>query len=129
VLLSHHNTSTSARVGVRPLTRNEIKKDINLIESYYDSDDSDVSVSSSEAISSTYPVKPRNFPKIPKIDDLLLQSKVVSPSTIDIGAGMSLDDAMEFLKAVETARTDVYEGEKERENLEIRYQVCKIPSL
>lgn len=109
--------------GVRPLTRNEIKKDIGLIESYYDSDDSDVSVSSSEAITSSYPVKPRNFAKLPKRDDLLLQSRVIPHSHIDVGAGMSMEDAMEFMKAVETARSDVYEGERERENLEIRYQV------
>lgn len=51
-----------------------------------------------------------------------MESKVPH-SRIDIGAGMSMDDAIEFMKAVETARPDVYEGEKERENLEIRYQV------
>ena len=110
-------------LGVRPLTRNEIKKDIGLIESYYDSDDSDCSVSSSEAITSSYPVKPRNYAKLPKRDDILLQSRKVPHSNIDVGAGMSMDDAMDFMKAVETARVDVYEGEKERENLEIRYQV------
>jgi hypothetical protein len=108
---------------VRPLTRNEIKKDLNLIESYYDSDDSDTSVSSSEAITSSYPVKPRNFAKLAKRDEHLLQAKVVPHSHIDVGAGVSMDDAIEFMKAVEAARSDIYEAEKERENLEIRYQV------
>ena len=80
-------------------------------------------MSSSEAVSSTYPVKPRNYTKLPKKDELLLQSKIVPHSHIDIGAGMSMNDAVEFMKAVEMARSDVFEGEKERENLEIRYQV------
>ena len=110
--------------GVRPLTRSEIKKDISLIESFYDSDDSDASVSSSEAISSSYPVKPRNYAKLPKKDDLLLQGTAVPQSRLDVGAGMSMEDALEFMKAVEIARPDVFEAERERENIEIRYQVC-----
>jgi len=114
--------------GVRPLTRNEIKRDINLIESYYDSD-SDCSVSSSEAISSSYPVKPRNYPKLPKRDEMLLQAKVVPHSHIDIGAGMSMDDSAEFMKAVEMARPDVFEAEKQREELEIRYQAMREMSI
>lgn len=110
--------------GVKPLTRNEIKRDISLIESFYDSDNSDASVSSSEAIPSTYPVKPRNFTKLQKRDDaLLLQARDVPHSHIHVGGGMSVDDTIEFMKAVETARPDIYAGEKERENLEIRYQV------
>ena len=110
-------------VGVRPLTRSEIKKDIGLIESFYDSDGSDVSVSSSEVVSSSYPVKPRNYAKLPKRDEMLLQSKAIPLSHIDIGDGMSMDDAMEFMKAVEVARPEVLEAERDRENYEIRYQV------
>lgn len=109
---------------MRPLSKNEIKKDINLIETRDDSD-SDCSVSSSEAIPSYYPVKPRNFARLPKKEEAILDAQSIEPSNIDIGGGMSMGDALEFMKAVETARNDVFEAEKEREILEIRYQAIR----
>lgn len=114
--------------GVRPLTRSEIKKDFGIIEANYDSDNSDVSVSSGEAISSSYPVKPRNFAKAPR-REIELQAMSIPQSHIDIGGGISMDDAIAFMKAVEVARPEIFEAERQRENLEIRYQAIREMSL
>lgn len=105
---------------MRPLSRNEIKKDISEIECYDRSDtESNSSVLSEDVLSSTYPVKPRRHTK-PKVEQRVKQ--VVTKEVGDIDQNI-VEETIEFLRIVENARPDVFEAEQEREELEIKYQV------
>jgi hypothetical protein len=91
------------------------------------------SVSSDEVLSSYYPVKPR---KTLKTSHSVDNSKMSSADgrgqsgsgsnvmeTEPINDDMAVEETLNFLTCVETNRRDIYEAEKTREILEIRYQV------
>lgn len=108
--------------GVKALSRNEIKKDLTEIE-YCDKSDSESvsSADSGDVISSSYPVKPRKHARIQR------DSRPSRPSK-DTESSQSKEDAreynaVEFLRVVESARPEIFEAEREREDLEIRFQV------
>lgn len=105
-------------IGVRALSRHEVKKDLYEIE-YFDKSDSDSSSSvlSEDIIASSYPVKPRRHPKA-RVE--LKPSGVVKDIESD---QINMEETIEFLRLVETVKPEIYEAEKEREILEIRYQV------
>ena len=111
---------------MKPLSRNEIKKDISDIEYNERSDtESNSSVLSEEILNSTYPVKPRRHTK-PKIEQRIKQ--IITKDIGDIDQNI-IEETVEFLRIVETARPDIFEAEKEREDIEIKYQVNLLPLL
>lgn len=122
---------SNSDTGVRPLSRSEIKKDLREMETFDQSDTEGSSVTSDEVVASFYPVKPR---KVLKISSTAVPSKAMEVSVEsdkaavngDDDAGfddMTMEETLDFLTCVETNRKDIYEAEKTRENLEIKYQV------
>ena len=111
------------------LTKNEIKRDIREIERYLDDDqESDSSVRSSEILNSTYPVKPRKTLKVPirlekYNEDLATGENDEDSNELD---DLSAEDILEFMKVIEESRRHVFEAEREKEKLEIKYQVNHI---
>ena len=106
-----------------PLTKNEVKRDIRDIERLMDDEtDSDGSVKSSDIMSSNYPVKPRKTLKTPLRSDKLNEDQGSNDEPADI-EDLSAEDVIDFMKIVESARRGVFEAERERERLEIKYQV------
>ena len=111
------------------MTKNEIKRDIREIERYLDDDqESDSSVKSSEILSSTYPVKPRKTLKVPirlekYNEDLTAGENGEDSNELD---DLSAEDILEFMKVIEESRRHVFEAEREKEKLEIKYQVNHI---
>jgi hypothetical protein len=111
------------------LTKNEIKRDIREIERYLDDDqESDSSVRSSEILNSTYPVKPRKTLKVPirlekYNEDLATGENDEESNELD---DLSAEDILEFMKVIEESRRHVFEAEREKEKLEIKYQVNHI---
>jgi hypothetical protein len=107
---------------VRALSRNEIKKDLYEIEYYDNKSDSEsvCSAASDDVLTSSYPVKPRRHPRVQR-------DRTVRPpkDTTDQDSN-SVESAIEFLRVVETARPEIFEAEKKREDLEIRYEVCQL---
>jgi hypothetical protein len=124
-------------LGVRPLSRIEIKKDLNDIDSSLQSDtESIVSVASDDVLNSTYPVKPRRYPRQKQLQHHQQQQQlaeqrskslmVQKESDIDPN---SIEETIDFLRVVEIAKPEIYEAEREREELEIKYHVREPPSL
>jgi hypothetical protein len=109
--------------GVRPLSRNEIKKDLYEIE-YFDKSDSEsvVSVQSDDVLPSSYPVKPRRHLRVQR-ENRAHRGGGAKDQDID---QTNVEDTIEFLRIVEAARPEIFDAEKEREDLEIRYQVAFI---
>ena len=111
------------------LTKNEIKRDIREIERYLDDDqESDSSVRSSEILNSTYPVKPRKTLKVPiRLEkyngDLATGENDEESNELD---DLSAEDILEFMKVIEESRRHIFEAEREKEKLEIKYQVNHI---
>lgn len=107
-------------LGVRPLSRNEIKKDLCEIECFDKSDsESVVSVQSDDVLPSSYPVKPRRHLRVQRERS---SQRAKDPKEQD-AEQTSVEDAIEFLRIVESARPEIFDAEREREDLEIRYQV------
>ena len=79
--------------------------------------DSESSVLSEECLPSVYPVKPRSVPKWNA-----QHTAVTRDSNRDFDDS-NIQDTYDFLKLVESVRSDVFEAERERENLELAYQV------
>ena len=119
---SHHLPSLCS-LGVRPLSRNEIKKDLNDIDTSALSDnESTMSVLSEDILNSSYPVKPRRFPKSKQNEISSQRNKNSLPKESDLDFN-NVEETIDFLRVVEAAKPDIFEAEKERENLEIQYQV------
>ena len=104
--------------GVRGLSRSEIKKDLHEIE-YFDKSDCESvsSAASDDVLPSSYPVKPRRHPRVHR-EHRPNRTPKYDPETDD-----TFDSALEFMRVVEAARPEIFDAEKEREELEIRYQV------
>jgi len=76
---------------------------------------------------SNYPVKPRKYLKPPtkqEREELFGND----PDGNDI-EDLSADDVIEFMKTIESARHGVFEAEREKERLEIKYQVQILHTL
>eukprot|EP01041_Mallomonas_annulata_P009070 gene9070-18792_t len=105
--------------GVEALSKQESKKDLKEIERNLQEDsDSEESIKSDDILPSTYPVKPRRTPKLAN-KPIKISSHIEDDN--EDGRDIGLDECLEFLKAVETNRHDIFEAEKEREKLEVQY--------
>jgi hypothetical protein len=86
-----------------------------------DDTDSDTSVRSCDVLVSNYPVKPRKYLKPPSKHE---RDEILGNDGDGSGIeDLSAEDVIEFLKTIETARRGVFEAEREKERLEIKYQV------
>ena len=89
-------------------------------QNYVADSESEDSVRSEEILESYYPVKPRRTQK-------LVQKHSKHSTTVDFDSYQENEtdqsNNMDFIRVVESCRRDVYEAEKSREKLEIRYQV------
>ncbi len=88
--------------------------------------DSDGSVNSDDVITSVYPVKPRRTLKsiLGKMDkNIPVANKFAMEDSDKIDGEPFYEETIEFFKIVETVRREVFEAERERERLEITYQV------
>jgi SOS-response transcriptional repressor LexA len=120
-------TSNTSSSGVRPLSRNEIKKDLNDIDfSALSDNESTISVLSEDILNSSYPVKPRRYPKSKQNETPPQRVKQSVPKESDVDLN-NIEETIDFLRVVEAAKPEIFEAEKERENLEIQYQVTIIP--
>lgn len=103
------------------MSRIEIKKDISDIDCYGLSDaESTVSVLSDDVLNSSYPVKPRRYPKTKQLPELQRTKTIQKEPDVDQSG---IEETIEFLRVIETAKPEIYEAEREREDLEIKYQV------
>jgi hypothetical protein len=124
------------------LSRIEIKKDLTDIDCSLQSDtESVISVASDEVLNSTYPVKPRRYPRQKQLQHHhqqqqqqqqqqqaeQLQQRNNKPLLIQKDSDIdpnSIEETIDFLRVVEIAKPEIYEAEREREELEIKYHVC-----
>ena len=113
------------------LSKNEIKRDIRDIERLLDDEsDSDSSIKSRDVLQSNYPVKPRKTLKVPiRMDKSMANDDYANGDDDDDDQNeiedLSTEDVIEFMKIIETCRRPVFEAERERERLEIRYQAIR----
>lgn len=111
-------------VGVFPLSKTEIKKDVREMERNVNEDtDSDSSIMSEDVLVSSYPVKPRKAPKV------IIPVKPVNTGPTDIEReydGKTVDQTLAFLDAVRRNKKDLHSAECERERLEDQNLVSKV---
>ena len=109
------------------MTKAEIKRDIRDIERLLAEDsDSDSSIKSGDILSSNYPVKPRKTLKVPiRMDNSMGDDGADDSADENAGEDLSTEDIIEFMKTVETCRRGVFEAEREKERLEIKYQAIR----
>ena len=114
-------------IGISSLTKAEIKRDIRDIERLLNEDsDSDSSIKSGDILSSNYPVKPRKTLKVPiRMDSSLGDDGADDSGEDNTGEDLSTEDIIEFMKTIETCRRGVFEAEREKERLEIKYQAIR----
>lgn len=113
--------------GLSALTKAEIKRDVRDIERLLHEDsDSDSSVKSGDILSSNYPVKPRKTLKVPiRMDQSMGDDGADDSGDENVGEDLSTEDIIEFMKTIETCRRGVFEAEREKERLEIKYQAIR----
>ena len=105
--------------GIKPLCKAEIKRDFRDMEANLlaSESDSESSVLSEECLPSVYPVKPRSIPK------WNAQHTAVSRDVSRDFDDANIQDTYDFFKIVEGVRSEIFEAEREREALELTYQV------
>ena len=108
---------------MRGLSRSEIRKDLQEIEHFDKSDCESVSsAASDDVLPSSYPVKPRAHARV------LKEHRVSRVLKNEVDNADTLESALEFMRVVEAARPEIFEAEREREDLEIRFEVhCNVP--
>jgi hypothetical protein len=98
------------------LSEQEIQADLNELLDFLD--DSDSSVVSAEILSSYYPVKPRKSQK----RESILNVEEELPNFREIDSDL-VDDALAFIKSLQSTRKDLFDAECNREELELLLQV------
>lgn len=98
----------------------EVRHDLNDM-GYNDDTDSDCSVKSEEALKSSYPVRPRNYPKI--VPRELSTSASRNSHWKGENSCMEVDESLLFIKGLRKANPIMYDLESKRESLEILCQV------
>lgn len=103
------------------LSEREIHSDLN--ELFHFNDDSDGSVQSSEVLNSYYPVKPRKSQKKEadfRYEDINNNGKELNNDLVD--------EALAFIKAVQSNRKEIFDAEQQREELEFLNKVIFLTS-
>lgn len=109
-------------LGVYPLSKFEVKKDVQEMERAANSDtETDSSIISEDVLNSTYPVKPRKTPRGPiiPIKSASLKASHVEPTTPDCD-GISVEQALTFLDVISRSESSLKAVEHERESFEIQ---------
>lgn len=107
--------------GVSGLSSAEISLDLLELEKVDENDtDSISSVSSSEVLKSTYPVKPRGSIQADKDDYDYTQEDTFSSKEVN---NAEIEEALIAIKAYALSNKEVYDAEVEREELEASYRV------
>ena len=104
---------------MKPLSVAEVKKDIKEFQSCLeDTSDSDSGVLSDDVQTARFPVKPRKTFKIPKNIP-----QIAADASDDERDEQSLDEVMQYLNHVEKAHSEIAEAERQREALDVTFQV------
>ena len=95
-----------------------------------DDSESESSIKSKDISNSNYPVKPRKTLKPPirmdrsMVNDDYLNGDDDDDDPIDV-EDLSTEDVLDFMKIIETCRRGVFEAERDKERLEIKYQAIR----
>lgn len=65
-------------------------------------------------------MKPRRYPKTRQIPETQRAKHIQKELNVDQNG---IEETIEFLRVIETAKPEIYVAEREREDLEIKYQV------
>lgn len=104
-----------------PLSEQDISVDLHELRGFLD--DSDSSVSSSEVLTSHYPVKPRKGLAARRDTDLRTDEFNLAPTNGRELPSDKVDEALAFLKTMASKRKDLMEAEANREELESLLEV------
>lgn len=101
--------------GLSELSKTEVRNDIKDIRRAILDDESDSSLKSEVILSSSFPVSPRSTPKI-------CSPHLYTSKDLDANLLAANEEALNFLRGISISRRELFNGEVEREKLDVLNQ-------